>query len=143
MSGSDGLLLVLVGALSRQIKDLHGEVLEGRGQEDAASDAYLSRVSSLLDHSGTATNWEDQAGFERIAAALGSSLSLAASFAFSCHFLVQSQWGIEVSKFKFNRFKSTSRVFKSDFTAQSQINNKTRFSYKQTDAFKFKSNHNW
>ena len=115
MSGSDGLLLVLVGALSRQIKDLHGEVLQSCGQEDAASDAHLSRVSSLLDHSGAATNWEDEAGFARIAAALGSSLSLAASFAFSCHFLVQSQWGIEVSKFKFNRFKSTLDVFNADF----------------------------
>ena len=112
VSGRDGLLLVLIGALSRQIKDLHREVLQGCGHEDTASDAHRLSVASLPDHPGAAANWEDEAGLAGVAATLGGSLSLAAFFAFSCHFLVQSQWGLEVvAKFKINRFKSAFGVF--------------------------------
>ena len=88
VSGCDGLLLVLVGALSRQIEDLHHEVLKGCGHEDTTSRADLCRVAAYLELSLKACNWEDETGLDGAYCAL-SSLSLGASFAFSCHFLVE------------------------------------------------------
>ena len=74
VSGRDGLLLVLIGALSRQIKDLHREVLQGCGHEDTTSDADLLGVASFPEHSAAATNWEDETSLARVAAAgLGAS----------------------------------------------------------------------
>ena len=58
VSWSDLFLLVFVGALSCEIEDLHGEVLEDGGEEDSSSDTDLSGVSALLEFSLASADWE-------------------------------------------------------------------------------------
>ena len=59
VSWGDGLLLVFVSALTRQIEDFHAEVLEGSSREDTSTGADSLSVSSLLDLSVASADWED------------------------------------------------------------------------------------
>ena len=62
VSWSDLLLLVLISALTRQIEDLHGEVLKSGCQEDSTAWSNSSGVSALSELSVAAANWEDESG---------------------------------------------------------------------------------
>ena len=59
MSRGDRLLLVLVGAVTRQIEDLHREVLKCCCEEDSATDSNSCCISALFQLSVASADWED------------------------------------------------------------------------------------